>query len=134
MATPTIHGARGRAKVRAYLKAMPPLHRKRMLELRKAIKTAAPKAKEVYRLESPGFFLDDWDLVGYSAWRNWVSLYPGPAAIKRVRKSEFEGRTFFNGTVRFPLDEPIPVKLVRRLVEERIPILREEKFRDEFWM
>jgi uncharacterized protein YdhG (YjbR/CyaY superfamily) len=130
----TVHGARGRAKIRAYLKAMPPLHRARMLELRKAIQSAAPKAKEVYRLDAPGFDLDDWPLVGYSAWRNWVSLYPSREAIAKLPESAFGGRVHFNGTVRFALDEPIAAKLVQRLVKERIPVLREEKHRDEFWM
>jgi uncharacterized protein YdhG (YjbR/CyaY superfamily) len=116
-----------REKVRAYFASLPPASRGEMKKLREAVRSAAPHAIEHFGYGIPGFKLDGKILVYYAAWKRHVSVYPVTAAIKRAYARELTGYEMSKGTVRFPLDERVPVGLVKRLVKSRIAELRQKR-------
>jgi len=92
--------------------------------VRDAIRAAAPDAVENFGYGIPGFKLDGKSLIWYSAWRQHTSLYPMTPVVKRALARELEKHEVSNGTVRFPLDEPPPLALVKRVVKVRVAELR----------
>jgi uncharacterized protein YdhG (YjbR/CyaY superfamily) len=109
-----------KAEVRAYFAALPPATRKALKTLREVIFTVAPGATEGFSYRIPAYRLDDKRLVWIAAFKNHVSLYPMTGKIRRAFAKELSGYKMSTGTVQFPLDKPIPVALVKKLLRARI--------------
>ena len=94
-------------------------------QIRATIRQAAPDARETISYQIPTFTLDGRYLIYFAGFKKHVSVYPAP-----VQNAEFADEMAVygsgKGTARFPLDKPIPLDLIRRLVEFRI---REERAR-----
>ena len=101
-----------------YIAGYPPVVRKKLLLLRKAIHAAAPEAEETISYQIPTF-RDHGNLVHFAAWKTHISFYPTPSGIRKFAK-ELAGYTQSKGTVQFPLDRPIPTRLVTRIVKFRL--------------
>ena len=93
--------------------------REALEKLRRAIKSAAPKAEECISYGVPAFRLDGKLLVAFGAATNHCSFYPGAHPIK-AHKDQLKAYDTSKGTIRFPPDGPLPVTLVRKLVKTRI--------------
>jgi uncharacterized protein YdhG (YjbR/CyaY superfamily) len=87
-------------------------------ELRQVIKETAPDAKEVISYEMPAFELNGI-LVWFAAFKNHIGFFPKVSAIEAFKK-ELSSYELSKGTIRFPLDKPIPFDLVRKIVKYRI--------------
>ena len=107
-------------QVRAYLASRPAETRRRMRKIREIIRAAAPGAVESISYGIPTFKLDGRPFVYYAAFKHHVSLYPMTAAIRRAHADELTGYKMSTGTIQFPLDRPLPVALVKRLVKARL--------------
>lgn len=86
--------------------------------LRQTIHQAAPDAVEKISYGMPTFTLKG-NLVHFGAFKTHIGFYPTPSGIEKF-KDELAVYKGAKGSVQFPLDEPLPLDLVRRIVEFRV--------------
>jgi len=101
-----------------YIAAFPPQVQTMLEELRAAIKKAAPGAEESISYQMPAFKFHGI-LVYFAGYKNHIGFYPTGSGIENFRK-EISGYESSKGTVRFPLDQPLPLKLITQMVEFRV--------------
>ena len=107
------------ARVRRYMARQPAKHRAALRKIRAIIRATAPRAVEHFSYGIPGFRLNERPLVWYAAFKQHVSLYPVTASIKRALAGTIDGYQTSTGTLRLPLDEPLPVTLIKKIVTVR---------------
>jgi uncharacterized protein YdhG (YjbR/CyaY superfamily) len=88
-------------------------------KIREAIRAAAPMAEECISYQIPSFRLGGRLLVSFGAAKNHCAFYPGARPI-RVHKDELKAYDIGKGTIRFSYENPLPARLVRKLVKTRI--------------
>jgi len=101
-----------------YIAGFPPAVRKKLEQIRATIQKAVPDADEAISYQIPTFRLNGKNLIHFAAFQQHIGLYPAPRGDEAFREelSKYEGG---KGTVQFPLDKPIPVALIRRIVKFR---------------
>jgi uncharacterized protein YdhG (YjbR/CyaY superfamily) len=87
-------------------------------EMRQAIREAAPETEEAISYQMPAFKLKGI-LVWFAAFKNHIGFYPKTSAIEAF-KEELSDYEVTKGTVRFPLNKPIPFDLVKKMVKWRV--------------
>ena len=102
-----------------YLAPLSNEQRAALEKLRRAIKSAAPKAEECISYQIPAFRLGGRMLVAFGAWANHCAFYAGSFPVKAL-KDELKAYDTNKGTIRFQADRPLPATLVRKLVKTRI--------------
>ncbi len=106
--------------VHEYLARVPDPARTTMEKLRAAIRSAAPReATEKLYYAMPAFHYKG-ALVAYAAFKAHCSLFPLSAAIIKEFADDLSGYTTSKGTIRFPLDKPLPAALLRKIVKARV--------------
>jgi uncharacterized protein YdhG (YjbR/CyaY superfamily) len=116
--------AKARSQVSAYIAKQPAESRRRLKKMRADIRAVAPKATDAFSYGIPGTRLDGQTLVWYGAFKNHTSLFPMTGGIRRKHAAALKGYKTSAGTVQFPLDEPLPTGLVKRLVRARAAEVR----------
>ena len=100
-----------------YIMTFPKDVREILQGLWKAIKKAAPDAEETISYGIPTFVLQG-NLVHFAAYKKHIGFYPTPSGIREFKKELSRYRTA-RGTVQFPIDKPLPLDLVKRIVKFR---------------
>jgi uncharacterized protein YdhG (YjbR/CyaY superfamily) len=103
--------------VDTYIKTAPGNVRSKLVQLRKIIKAVVPEASEGISYGMP-YYKYHGALVGFAAFKNHIGFFPG--AIIQEHKRELRNYETAKGTVRFPIDKPLPVALIRKLLRARI--------------
>ena len=107
-------------KVDAYVAARPRDVQRRLRHVRALILAVAPGAVEWFSYGIPGFRLRDRPFIWYAAFASHVSLFPMTGVIRTTFAKDLEGLETSKGTIRFPLDQPLPDALIKRLVKARV--------------
>ena len=102
-----------------YLAPLSKEKRATLQKLRRAIKAAAPRAEECISYQVPGFRLGGRLLVSFGAAARHCAFYPGSRPIE-AHQVALKAYSTSKGTIRFPVDSPLPAALVRKLVKTRI--------------
>jgi uncharacterized protein YdhG (YjbR/CyaY superfamily) len=97
-----------------YIACFPSEVQELLQKLRATIRKAAPGAEEAIKYQMPTYVLKK-NLIHFAAYKNHIGLYPGPKAIDNF-KNELDKYELSKGTVRLPLDKPIPVGLITKIV------------------
>src|SRR6266700_31254 len=100
-----------------YIVGFPRDVREILQEIRMTIRKAAPDAEETIKYSMPTFTLKG-NLVYFGAFKNHIGFYPRMSALEKFKK-ELAGYAGPKGTVKFPLDKPIPYDLIGKIVRFR---------------
>lgn len=106
----------GFTSVDEYIAACPPQSQERLQKIRETIKKLVPEAKERISYQIAAFELNGKNLIHFAGWKKHVSLYPVPVGNEAF-ESEVSNYVDGKGTIKFPLDEPMPMKLVMKIVK-----------------
>nr|MDO8079560.1 DUF1801 domain-containing protein [Candidatus Freyarchaeota archaeon] len=104
--------------INEYIATFPKQIQDILQKLRQTIKESAPQAQEAISYQMPTFKLNG-NLVHFAAFKNHIGFFPTPSAVVAFKKELSEYETS-KGTIRFPLDKPIPFDLVRKIVKYRV--------------
>lgn len=87
--------------------------------LRQAIKEVAPEAEETIKYQMPTFVFHG-NLVYFGAWKKHIGFYPITAAMEASIQELSAYARSGRGTIQFPLDQPLPLPLIQKLVAFRV--------------
>ena len=94
--------------------------------VRRTIRSAVPDAQETISYNIPTYKLNGRALIHFAGWKAHYSLYPANARLIAAFRKELANYEYNDkGTIRFPLDQPIPDKLIAGIVRFRAKELRE---------
>jgi len=102
-----------------YVATFPEEIQKILEELRGTIRAAAPDAEETISYQIPTFTLNGKYLIYFAGWKTHIAMYPIPSGSEAFNKevSQYvEGK----GALKFPLDKPLPLKLISKVVKFRV--------------
>lgn len=106
------------ADIDTYIAQFPPETKEKLSALRKTIQEAAPGAKEKISYQMPTFALFG-NLVHFAAFKKHIGFYPAPEGIEAFRE-RLSAYPSSKGAVQFPLDQPLPLALIREIVQFRV--------------
>lgn len=101
-----------------YIAAFPEDIQVMLAELRATIQAAAPAAEEKISYQMPTFALNG-NLVHFAAFKNHIGLYPAPTGLEAFQEELSVYKTG-KGSVQFPIDQPLPLDLIRKIVQYRV--------------
>jgi uncharacterized protein YdhG (YjbR/CyaY superfamily) len=87
--------------------------------VRRTIRKAVPGAEEVISYNIPTYKLHGEAVLYFAGWKQHYSLYPAGGRLVAAFKDELASYKISKGTIRFPLSEPVPVKLIERIAKFR---------------
>jgi len=102
-----------------YIAGFPPDVQAALHAIRQAVQEAAPGVEEKISYGMPAFFVDGQGVLSVGAWKTHIGLYPAPSAEGPFARAVAKYGAH-RSTLRLPLDEPMPLGLIRRLVRARV--------------
>lgn len=112
-----------------YIDLAPKNVQQKLREMRAILKSVSPKANESIKWSVPAFSYDRI-LYTYAGFKNHIGFYPTPVAMKAFSKDLAKYGTG-KGSIKFPLDKPLPKSLIQKIAKFRIKNLKEN---DAKWM
>lgn len=107
-----------------YISAFPSEVKQRLSMIREMIREIAPDSVEAIKYGIPTFILNG-NLIHFAAFKNHIGLYPTPTGMDAFAK-ELSIYKQGKGSVQFPLDQELPLGLIRRIVEYRVSVNRKK--------
>ncbi len=107
-----------------YIAGFPSDVQKKLEIVRTTIRKAAPGAAETISYQVPAFTLQGY-LIYFAGYKHHIGLYPAPRGVAEFKEelSAYEGG---KGTIKLPLDKPIPARLISKIVKYRVKLNREK--------
>lgn len=109
----------GPRSVDEYIALQPEAVRGQLECVRSAIRKAVPGTEETISYRMPAFKLRGAPLLYFAGWKRHYSLYPATGPLVEAFKEELAGYEVEKGTIRFPLSQPVPAGLIRRIAKFR---------------
>ncbi len=109
----------GFESVDEYIAAQPEAVQGVLERVRGAIRKAVPDAEEVISYQIPAFRLPAGLVLWFAGWKKHYSLYPATAGVVAAFEDQLASYEISKGTIRFPLSEPVPVRLIERIARLR---------------
>ncbi len=103
------------ASIDDYIAGFPKETQAVLNQVRETIKNAVPEAEETISYAIPAFNLNKTYLVYFAGYKHHISVYPAPKGNEAFEK-EIAGYRSGKGTIQFPLDKPVPLALVTKIV------------------
>ena len=101
-----------------YIASFPADVQEKLRKIRATIHTTVPDAEEAIRYGIPTFRLQGTNLVHFAAFKDHLSFFPTASGVERFRR-ELAAFDLSKGTVRIPLDAPVPYDLIARIAQFR---------------
>lgn len=114
--------------VAEYISRAPKEAQKKLREMRKIIKSAAPGSTEGLKWSMPSYSYKRI-VVTFASFKQHIGFFPGPSAITKFKKDLTKYKTS-RGTIQFPYEKPIPHTLVKKITQFRV---KENKEKDARW-
>ncbi len=105
--------------VTEYLATLPEDTRTTLERVRAAIRKAVPKAEEGISYQIPALKLEGSAVIYFAGWKQHYSLYPATKKVVSSFKRELASYELSRGTIRFPLSQPVPTKLIAAIAKVR---------------
>lgn len=103
-----------------YLNAAPEPHQSTLRALRSTLRSVLHDAAERMSYGVPAFEVDGKVVAGYAYYTNHCSYFPHSGSVLPVLADDLAGYEWSKGTLKFPIDAPLPEALVRRLIEVKL--------------
>jgi uncharacterized protein YdhG (YjbR/CyaY superfamily) len=110
-----------------YIASHPEAVQRVLKRVRSTIRKAVPGAEEVISYQIPAYKLHGRPVLYFAGWSQHYSLYPSTDRLVAAFKDELAPYEVSKGTIRFPLSEPVPVKLIERIATFRAKEVAERK-------
>ena len=105
--------------INEYILTLPENAQNAMGEIIATIKAKVPNAEEHISYNMPAFKVNGEYFVHFSAWKNHIGMYPIPAGNEAFQK-QIEPYRSAKSSLNFPLDKPIPIKLIEKVIKFRV--------------
>lgn len=109
-----------------YITSQPEARRAALEQVCSTIRKALPGAEEVISYKIPAYKLNGGIALYFAGWAKHYSLYPAGDRLVAAFKKELAPYELSKGTIRFPLSEPVPAKLIERIAKFRAKEQREK--------
>jgi uncharacterized protein YdhG (YjbR/CyaY superfamily) len=108
----------GFSSIDEYIAGFPEEIQKKLREIQQIIKEAAPDAQEKISYQMPTYYLHG-NLVHFAGYKKHIGFYPAPSGLAAFQ-DEISKYPNSKGAVQFPLDKPLPIDLVKKIVSFRV--------------
>ncbi len=102
-----------------YISTLPDAVQPIMQRVRGTIRKAMPGAEEVISYQIPAYKLHGGAVIYFAGWKKHYSLYPATDRVLEAFKDDLASYEVSKGTIRFPLAQPVPVKLIDGIAKLR---------------